>query len=243
MISHVDPKILSKIKKCLALSASSNPNEAATALRQAKALMDKHGVASHHVTMSDIGEFSSKSNTMARDKPAQWESNLAVIVGKAFGCKVIVSTLENKYIYNNIGNFVFVGVAHNAEISAYTFSVLARNCKKARQEWIKENLSGLGAGYGGIKAKKTKMGDNFAEGWVYGIHQKVVEFANAPKIQDAIDKHIKEQSSGNAKSRDAGDVGKAGMYAMQMGMRAAKDEQIHRPMGKNSDRLAIENSS
>ena len=48
--------ILCKIKKCLALSASSNPHEAAAALRQAHALMNKHGVSAHEVTMADIGE-------------------------------------------------------------------------------------------------------------------------------------------------------------------------------------------
>lgn len=40
---NVDPKILSKIKKCLALSASSNENEAAIALRQAQRLMAEFG--------------------------------------------------------------------------------------------------------------------------------------------------------------------------------------------------------
>ena len=52
-MSDIDPKILGKIKKCLALSGSSNPNEAATALRQAHALMAKHGVSTHEITMAD----------------------------------------------------------------------------------------------------------------------------------------------------------------------------------------------
>jgi hypothetical protein len=38
-MSVIDPKILNKIKKCLALGASANPNEAAVAMRQAHALM------------------------------------------------------------------------------------------------------------------------------------------------------------------------------------------------------------
>lgn len=48
-MAELDPKILAKIKKCLALASSSNPNEAATALRQARALMEKHGVTSESI--------------------------------------------------------------------------------------------------------------------------------------------------------------------------------------------------
>lgn len=37
-------KVLDKIRKCLALSTSSNEHEAAAALRQARKLMDAHGI-------------------------------------------------------------------------------------------------------------------------------------------------------------------------------------------------------
>lgn len=38
-----DQRILERIKKCLALSQSSEPHEAAAALRQAQKLMEMHG--------------------------------------------------------------------------------------------------------------------------------------------------------------------------------------------------------
>ena len=81
----IDPKILGKIKKCLALSSSDNPHEAAAAMRQAHALMAAHGVSAEQITMADIGEAHANSRTMARNKPAQWEGALAAMVGKAFG--------------------------------------------------------------------------------------------------------------------------------------------------------------
>ena len=43
MNADLDP-IIGKIKKCLSLSQSDNPHEAASALRQAQALMRKHGL-------------------------------------------------------------------------------------------------------------------------------------------------------------------------------------------------------
>jgi hypothetical protein len=81
-MQELDPKILGKIKKCLALSASDNPNEAATAMRQAHALMEKHGVTAEGIVMGDIGEAKIKSRTMARNKPEQWEAHLASTVGR-----------------------------------------------------------------------------------------------------------------------------------------------------------------
>ena len=66
----IDPKVLGKIKKCLALSSSDNPHEAAAAMRQAHALMAAHGVSAEQITMADIGEAHASSRTMARNKPA-----------------------------------------------------------------------------------------------------------------------------------------------------------------------------
>ena len=124
----LDPRILGKIKKCLALSASSNPNEAAIALRQAHALMERYGVSSHEITISDIGESEAQSRTMARDKPAQWEVLLASMVGKAFGCQVMFMRHMHSRFRKpaNKGAYVFVGLKHQAEVASYTASILAR---------------------------------------------------------------------------------------------------------------------
>ena len=120
-MQELDPKILGKIKKCLALSASDNPNEAATAMRQAHALMEKHGVTAEGIIMGDIGEAKIKSRTMARNKPEQWEAYLAATVGKAFGCSMMVgsyvptATARIKTI--NDGSFIFVGLKGQAQVA------------------------------------------------------------------------------------------------------------------------------
>ncbi len=56
MEKPVDPKILGKIKKCLALSSSDNPHEAAAAMRQAHALMAAHGVSAEQITMDGAAQ-------------------------------------------------------------------------------------------------------------------------------------------------------------------------------------------
>jgi hypothetical protein len=47
-------KALRKIYGCLRMAGSSNPTEAATALRQARALIDKYGLTEADATASEI---------------------------------------------------------------------------------------------------------------------------------------------------------------------------------------------
>lgn len=240
----IDPKVLNKIKKCLALAGSDNPNEAATAMRQARALMDRHGVSAHEISMADIGEATASSRTMSRDKPAHWETRLAAEVGKAFGCQIMVqrSVLQDGRGYANEGNYIFVGLKQQAEIAAYTATVLIRKCKQARQAWLAENFSGMGRGIKGFKAKMTRMGDMFAEGWVASIGKLVAEFANPPGVDAAIAEHINRKATGEqapTRSISAKTVGKHEHAAAIMGMRAAEGERLFRPMETEGAKPAL----
>ena len=243
-MSSADPKILGKIKKCLALSGSPNPHEAATAMRQAHALMRMHGVDAHHVAMTEIGESSAGIRTMSRDKPAHWEAALAATVGKAFGCQMLVSrTIYPKEFRKHIneGQFIFIGQKGQAEVAAYTVSVLARKCKTARQKWIADHPDGLPHECGG-KSRVTRMGDAFAEGWVQSIGRLVADFANPPEIEQAIERHIAEKNVGaDAPTRKikTDDIGRGEMIAARMGSQAAKGESLYRPMHASAPRAAI----
>lgn len=243
-MSSIDPKILKKIKKCLALSSSPNPNEAAVAMRQAHALMRQHGVDAHHVTMSEIGESTADIRTMSRDKPANWEAALAATVGKAFGCQMLISrTMVPKEYrhYLNEGQFIFIGQKGQAEVAAYTVAVLSRKCKTARQKWIAEHLAGMTTIRGG-KTKATRMGDAFAEGWVHSIGKLVADFANPKEVEEAIERHVAEKNAGkDAPTRKVKpkDIGQEEMIAAQMGARAAKGESIYRPMHTTAPQMAI----
>lgn len=241
-----DSKILSKIKKCMALARSDNPHEAAAALRQAKALMDKHGISASHITMSEIGESKMASTTMARDKPASWEMHLAGMVGKAFGCKMLVfrSFYENRRGHINEGEYVFVGLKMQVEIASYTANVLIRKCKKARSNFISEKTATASVTGGGRKINKTRLGDAFAEGWVGAISKLVTEFAHPAEIDEAIQQHIDAIASGEmaqARSLKLSDIGNTEILAARAGMQAAAGESIHRPMSKNNDAFAIGN--
>jgi len=232
----VDPKNPSdKIKKCLALSSSNNPNEAATALRQARTLMEKYGVSAHEITMSEIGESCSSSHTMAHGKPAHWEVYIASLVGRAFGCQLML----RKMVTANDklgGEYIFVGLKHQAEVASYTATVLIRRCKKARKEWISKNFQGIStSGASGVKKKITQMGDAFAAGWAYEIDKLVSDFALSMDVSNAIAEHIKNRSSGKEaqvrESRPEDD--RAFVMALHAGKNAAKGERLYHPVNKN----------
>ena len=242
-MSKIDPKVLSKIKKCLALSSSSNPHEAAAAMRQAQALMRKHGVEAHDVSMSEIGEATVKSRTMARDKPASWEVSLAAMVGKAFGCKMLMSRMlypADCREYVNEGQFVFIGLKAQSQIASYTAEVLGKKCKAARQNWIKEN-SGSIRWAGGNKSTITRMGDAFSEGWVRAIGQLVRDFANPPEIDSAIAKVIENKNPNTKESirREIKKFGENEWRAREMGFHAAKGESLYRPMTSEKENLKL----
>ena len=246
MTQNLDPKILGKIKKCLALASSDNPNEAATALRQARALMAAHGVSAEQITMADIGETSVKSRTMARSKPAQWEGALASVVGRAFGCQLMLSRAPIRRGLKaplNDGSYIFVGIKTQAQIASYTFDVLARKCKKARAEWIADKLEGVSEMRGG-KRMATSFGDEFAMGWVYKISTVVRDFAQPDHIERAIADFIeasatKEGGDENQTRKPKTDNEHIRGLARSYGMQAAQSESIHRPVNRAAANLQL----
>lgn len=167
-----DPKIdkvLSRIRKCLALSASSNPHEAAAALRQARKLMEQHGISDEQVQLSDVKE---KSASAGRDagKPPAWLSRLALVVSEAFG----VARYYNVPIVGPCA-YVFVGVGPAAEVASYAFTVLRRKCTSARDQHYRQLR--------GKRYSRIRRADAYAMGWVIAVEAKVREFAQAvPKI-------------------------------------------------------------
>lgn len=245
-MQNINPKILGKIKKCLALASSDNPNESAIALRQAHALMAEHGVSAEQITMADIGEVSAKSRTMARSKPAQWEGALASVVGRAFGCQLMLKRAPIRRGLKaplNDGSYIFVGIKAQAQIASYTFDVLARKCKKARTDWIAEKLDGLSKMQGG-KRTATGLGDEFAMGWVHRIATVVQDFAQPENIVKAIACFIQSRAAREVGEEDLTrkpktDDERLRGIARLHGVRAAENESIHRPVNQTSGNLRL----
>ena len=75
-------KIIDKIYKCLRLSESGNPNEAALALRQATSMMKKHGISDAQILAAEVTESATQAGE--RFNPPFWALALANLLQRHF---------------------------------------------------------------------------------------------------------------------------------------------------------------
>jgi hypothetical protein len=170
-------KVLDKIKKCMALSASSNEYEAEAALRQARKLMEMHGVTERDVRAAEAEE--QRAQAGAKRRPANWETMLAWKIGDAFGCRVVFSSN-----FHQFGEWAFVGCGASPEVARYAFTVLYRQAKRAREEHIRTRLKRCRSGV------KTRRADLFSEGWVRAVVRAITAFAGTAQQTAAIDAYM-----------------------------------------------------
>ncbi|NOR71609.1 MAG: DUF2786 domain-containing protein [Methylomarinum sp.] len=177
-----DNKIIEKIKKCLALSKSSNAHEAANALRQAQNMMEKHRISDLDVEVANATEKNTKAS--AQQKPSQWEASLASMVGGAFSCKTIFA----RGIFNN-AQWRFIGTGTTPELATYAFDVLLRQLKKDRRHYIKSKL-------GRCKPRnKTARADTYCEAWVCEVYETIQHFAPNKAQEKAINAYMEKRYS------------------------------------------------
>lgn len=223
-------KILDKIKKCLALSTSSNEHEAAAALRQARKLMEAHDITDLDVQAAHAEERGVKAG--AKFKPSNWESMLAVKVGDAFACKVIFHGGWSA------GEWRYIGCGASPEVANYAFAVLNRQAKRAREQHIKTKLKRCKT------ATKTRRADLFSEGWVRSVAGAISTFAGSEQQTTAIDafiaKHYLSLTDLKTQNRNDGrNLSDREIDDYAAGSRAGHDVQLNRGVGGAAQQLAI----
>ncbi|MCK5772023.1 DUF2786 domain-containing protein [Algiphilus sp.] len=156
---------IKRVQKCLALSNSGNEHEAATALRQARALMRAHNIGEAEVQAA----YATEARAASGSDPRGHIVLLARTVADAFACDTFRACDER----------VFVGVDPKPEIAAYAFSVLVRKLERDRAAFVT-----------GLKrckrATKIRRGRVFAEGWVRAVRAEVRSFAGTEADQKLI---------------------------------------------------------
>lgn len=210
-------RILEKIKKCMemAKSKTANPNEAETALRQARALMDKYSLEMGDVLASMAGEVQVPAGSDG--SPPAWRVRLAQVCAHAFGARMIITNSA----FCSAG-FIFIGCAAAPELCGYAYQVLERQLQKARREFLKTQKRCK-------RSTKVARGDHFANAWIDAVYEKVDAFAGVEdNIAEAIDAYVtkKYPNLGKAelkrrklKTRDEG--------AVDAGYRSGKSAQLH----------------
>lgn len=233
-MSDIDKKrIMDKIVRCLALSKSSNEHEAATALRQAHAMMEKHGISKDDIELSDI-KFKA-SNIRSAQRPPVYQIALANMIAKLFGCK--------NYMGNGSGEFssarvmCFVGLEMHSDIASYAYDSLFRQLKQARRAYIKTELKRVR-----LAKNKAARADAFCLGWVAtvrGLVRKLVPLAtDMALIERAMGQALELRETGGldrvSKNRAA-----TGTNDFHNGIVAGKSAQLHHAMNGQGEQVLI----
>ena len=218
-------KALDKIKKCLALSRSSNSNEASIALKQAYALMKKYNLDSEQVELSCVKEY--KTVGANAQQAPRWYWSLCDCIEQVFGVKSIHQMSKDK------DSTVFIGIMPNVQIASYIFEVVYRRIKKERSKFIKETCQYSWRG------DKTRKGDVFAENLLLEVSNKIVEFTPDPKQEAIIKAYMGKQfpKVEEAKPRDA-EAGWGDMDAIVAGRRAGLEVNLYHGVN-GQDQLKI----
>ncbi|WP_066568117.1 DUF2786 domain-containing protein [Snodgrassella sp. CFCC 13594] len=227
---------LEKIKKCLRLAKSANEHEAAQALKQAQALMREHGVTDFDVVLSEVTEAGVKTPVAC----PRWQHGLFNVCKKAFGCGGYIEKdfdyLANRYT----ASYKFYGVAPKPELASYAYEVLLRQIRAARRQYIAIELKRVRS-----TKNKTYRADQFCEGWVVAVLNKVEVFANTLEEQQKLDSYfarLGEMKPTKVRGSNVkGSVKNSAAYDRSNGYAQGQDAQLNHAMngGEEQKRLGV----
>ncbi|AAP95108.1 DUF2786 domain-containing protein [[Haemophilus] ducreyi] len=222
-------KTLRKIKKLLALSKSSNPHEAAKALEMAQKLMQENRINQVEIEFS---QYHGKQKTAK--KSARYVHQLVGVITRAFGVDAYMSNFyPDKDEAEEKMHVVFYGAEGRPEIASYCFDVLYRQLQTARKEFLATQSKRL------KRSTLISRGDEFCQGWVFGVHENVKEFAMTPEEKGKLERYryngFKDLQT--AKVRDAGETRDYGLALSQGYKQGSKVTLNHGVNGKETTKL------
>lgn len=161
---------LRRIKKCLALAASSNANEAAVAMSQAQRLMQEHSVSMTEMELLEVSQASSKANNV---QACIWEVTLCNMINQIFGTQSIsqiymqLATASHAWTHQKKRRVIFIGLAASAELAGYCHDVLLRQIVKGRKAYMAKLSKNC------KPSTRIARGDEYAFGFVFSLRDKI----------------------------------------------------------------------
>ncbi|MAL01363.1 MAG: hypothetical protein CL536_04355 [Alcaligenaceae bacterium] len=167
-----------KVKACLDMARSGEASEAATAMRQAQAMMARYGIDHPEILATSATEISISSS--ATERPALYESSLASLVARSSGCTVIFKSNWG------CGKWSFIGCSPGVDIAAYSMDVLLRQLRKARRAYMDTKLRRY------KRTNKTIRADAYCEGWVYTVSSLLTRYEATQEQVDAVAAYVRQ---------------------------------------------------
>jgi len=204
-------------------------------MRQAKKLMEKHGLTVEDVGISDID--SETVATGSGKTPPRYIAMLANAVTSAFGSECVHKAWWNTAGDRLQGRFEFFGVDGAGEVSAYAFLVLLRRLKRDRNAYLATLNKRL------KRATRVRRGDLYAEAWIYTVAQQIDSHQRTEPETTLIEAY-KKRRFGNGLSTMRGRDNTKGMSqhdsdAQTRGFRDGKKVGFYKGVN-GSEQVAIE---
>ncbi|EBU1221915.1 TPA: DUF2786 domain-containing protein [Salmonella enterica subsp. enterica serovar Java] len=209
-------KAIRRLKKLMALTGSSNANEASAALARAQKLADAHDITQDDIDLSDINESICDYWPVGASNPPRYIAYLLQVIRDAFGVDCI--------LLGGCG-VSFYGLYNRPELAAYTFEVLGRQLIKARRDFIKTQNKRIKT------STKTARGDKFAEGWIIAVLNKIERLAKTAHEVELAERWLERKytqtvtrptrQSGRTRDND---------NALNHGYREGKQANLHQPV-------------
>lgn len=186
-----------KVLACLRLAASSNPTEAATALRQARALMDKYGLTEADAAAAEINEAEAVTGFRGGMVPRSLV-RLASMVAAGYRSEAV---LHCKQTFKGGRTVVrFFGADADAQVAAYAFTVLRRQLQADKAKHTARVRK---------RTNRDRRGEEFAYGWIAAVQRMFPKAALPEGRQAAIETSI-EQRCGETRESGGKEIGKHG---------------------------------
>jgi hypothetical protein len=186
--SNNEQKRLSeKIKKLLALSESSNENEALLAAAKAKEMLERYNLSLADIETCEIVE---KNYDTGKSRMPGWLLQLGASVARGFNCDIYYRRKEGNGLHGTskiTTNICFVGTDLDTEIAEYVFEYLRKTVESVTAKKMKELKMPKFAQV--LRINRTsylrKMRNSYRIGLVAALDEKIKCFAESGKGQDS----------------------------------------------------------
>jgi len=195
---------LRKIQACLRLAGSSNATEAATALRQARALMDRYGLTEQDAEASEIGDIEAATGFRGGDLPQSLIA-LAALVADGYRCRVIGHRQHGPALcgeqlrWRGRTTLRFFGAGADPQIAAYAFTVLRRQLQQDKAKHVTRVRKQI---------NRQQRAEAFAMGWVAAISRLFpraeLPEGRAPAIDAAVNQRYGDLETSTGKQIKGG---------------------------------------
>lgn len=212
---------LRKVLACLRLAKSNNPNEAASALRQARALMEKYGLTEDDALASEIREAEAATGYRGGNVP-QSMLLLAQRIAFCYRCEPVLSQGIGKTTIR------FFGGGSDARIAAYAFTVLNRQLRTAKAKHTARIRK---------RSNKEARGEAFAIGWVIAVIRSLPDEKPQGELAHGITRAIERLGETDTTTgREIASPRSNGASDFRSGVIAGKNAQLRQGIAGSAQR-------